>query len=104
MILRQGRKNPHTLYFQVGPEPDSERDISVGYIREAKWARALVEAVNRTGGVVPPRVTVADAEWERAEELRPDRLGPDTQDISPADETISDPLRPGKSLGGVPQY
>lgn len=104
MILRQGRKNPHNLYFQVGLEPDSDRDISIGYIREPKWARALVEAVNRTGGVVPRRVTVADVEWERAEELRPDRLGPNAEDISPADETKNDSLRPEKNLGEMPQY
>lgn len=35
---------------------------------------------------------VMDIEWERSEELRPDRLGPTQQDVQ-------DPERPTKTLG-----
>lgn len=55
----------------------------------------------------PPRGTVVvDAEWVRSEELRPDRLGPDEDDIIDSDPmwrppmgARRDPWRPTNSLG-----
>lgn len=38
---------------------------------------------------------VADVDWHRNEELRPDRLGPGPDDI----DLKADPWRPRKSLG-----
>jgi len=90
--IRQGRKNPHNLYMQIGEEP-ADTDISIGYIRYARWAEALVAAVNRSGGVVPDRSFTADTEWDRSEELRTDRLGPEDEDVK-----VDDPDRPTKRL------
>lgn len=93
MKLRQGRDNPHNLYFQVGEEPAKGVDISVGYIRDPRWAKAICEAFN--GGVVPHRSFTAETEWQRAEELRTDRLGPEEKDVQ-----NDDPDRPSRSIDG----
>lgn len=92
MRIRQGRKNPYNLYLQIGDDP-SDADISLGYMRYPNWARAVVEAVNATGGVARPRSGNAEVEWDRSEELRVDRLGPSDQDVQ-----IDDPDRPVKRL------
>ncbi len=49
-----------------------------------------------------PGSFVAEVEFHRNEELRPERLGPGIDDIDPADETRNDPWRPIKSLGPLP--
>jgi len=74
-----------------------------------RWKARLIR---RLGGVVPdkPRVThVEEAEWERAEELRPDRLGPSEADIQNEDPTWvppeglqRDPWAPRRTLGRPP--
>lgn len=56
----------------------------------------------RKRGVV--RSSVAEVDWERVEELRPDRLGPNESDIQPVDETREDPWRPRRNLSNMPQY
>jgi hypothetical protein len=95
--IRQGRKNPHNLYLMLGPEA-SDDDLSLGYIRTPGWAAQLVAAVN---GVENPRQSfVSDVEWERAEELRPDRLGPSEDDLQREEEKAE---RPGRSLGELPK-
>ena len=91
MKIRQGRRNKHNLYIMLGDEP-SEHDISMGYIRFPQWAQTLVEAVN--GGVVQRQSFVTDASWQRAEELRTERLGPGQDDIP----EIKDEGRPSTSL------
>lgn len=81
--IRQGRKNPHNLYIQLGDQP-SDYDPSLGYIRYPHWAAALVASVNASpGGVV--RSFNADVEWDRSEELRVDRLGPEDADVQKDD-------------------
>lgn len=51
------------------------------------------------------RTHVSDAQWLRSEELRPDRLGPGPDDISPQDETteVPDTWRPRRTLGQSPK-
>lgn len=97
MRVRQGRKNKHNLYLIVGDEP-SDDDISIGYIKYPNMAEEIVRLCNLApGGVVPKRTesTVVEASWERAEELRPDRLGPEEKDVQ-----NTDPERPGTALRG----
>jgi len=94
MRIRQGRKNPHNLYLMRGAEP-SDDDVSIGYIRTGTWAAALVAAVN--GEENPRRSGNGEVEWERAEEMRVDRLGPNEDDVE------TDPDRPESSLGGWPK-
>ena len=78
--------------MQLGDEP-ADTDISLGYIRHAHWAKALCEAANAAGGVVPGRSFNVDTEWDRSEELRTDRLGPSQDDVK-----VDDPDRPVKRL------
>lgn len=42
---------------------------------------------------------VMEAQWERSEELRPERLGPSQDDI----DLVQDPWRPRRSLGPLPK-
>lgn len=42
MKIRQGRKNPHTLYLQVGDEP-ADTDPPIGLMIDARAARLLSE-------------------------------------------------------------
>jgi len=75
-----------------------------------KWRERLIRAL---GGVVPekPRRThVQDAEWERAEELRVDRLGPSIDDLArerpgwtPPEGLQRDPWAPRRTLGPLPK-
>jgi hypothetical protein len=44
---------------------------------------------------------VAETEFHRNEELRPERLGPGDDDLDKADETHVDPWRPTRSLGPI---
>ena len=69
------------------------------------WRARLIR---RLGGVVPGEGSsfVVDAHWERSEELRPDRLGPDEDLIRDEDPTwkpppdaVADPWRPRSILG-----
>jgi hypothetical protein len=46
--IRQGRKNSHNLYLQVGSEP-SESDHCLGLIIEPEVAKAMVELLNACG-------------------------------------------------------
>lgn len=48
MKIRQGRRNPHTLYVQLGDEPDHDRDISIGYVRFPEVACWLVMELDGT--------------------------------------------------------
>jgi hypothetical protein len=43
---------------------------------------------------------VAEVEWQRNEELRPDRLGPSQDDV-PDPEPVRDPWRPSRTLGPI---
>lgn len=98
MKIRQGTKNKHNLYLMRGNEPDPGNDISVGYIRHPEIAAEIVRLCNaQPDGVVPQRTKsmVVDATWERSEELRVDRLGPEEKDVQNAD-----PDRPSTSLRG----
>lgn len=56
----------------------------------------------RRGGVVQPSkgTFVQDVTWHRSEELRPDRLGPDEDDINDDRKAIrdKDPWRPRRTL------
>jgi hypothetical protein len=45
---------------------------------------------------------VADVEWQRSEELRPDRLGPSQDDVIDP-EPVRDPWRPSRTLGPIPK-
>jgi len=57
-----------------------------------KLARRKKAGKSPLAGVVPPRGSfVLEANWDRAEELRVDRLGPEEKDIE-------DPERPSTSL------
>lgn len=65
------------------------------------WLLALL---NRR--VVRQRTFVADVEWHRSEELRPDRLGPSEDDLAESDsawrppkDAARDPWRPKNTLG-----
>lgn len=49
-----------------------------------------------------PRSYVADIEWKRVEELRPDRLGPGADDVEEP-EVVRDPFRPLRTLGPLPK-
>lgn len=52
------------------------------------------------GGVTPTRfVGTVQAEFERAEELRPDRLGPDEDALMREGWKARDPWRPKNTLG-----
>lgn len=96
MKIRQGRRNARNIYLQIGDEP-SDQDISIGYIREPRWAKAVCEAANAAyGGVVPSAQAsfALDADWQRAEELRTERLGPGPSDIP----EMKDTDRPSASL------
>lgn len=58
-------------------------------------------ALRRSGRKVPIERAgsfVADVEWKRSEELRPDRLGPSQDDVTDS-EWVRDPWRPGRTLG-----
>lgn len=46
MKIRQGSKNKHNLYLQVGDEPNSERDIPLGFIKDPNFASAIVDLIN----------------------------------------------------------
>lgn len=96
MRVRQGRKNPHNLYLIIGDDP-SDDDLSIGYIKYPNIAEEIVRLCNAEGGVAPKRTEsmVVDASWERSEELRLDRLGPEEKDVQ-----NTDPERPGKALRG----
>jgi len=59
-----------------------------------------------TRGVARRHTFVGDVEWHRSEELRPDRLGPDEDDLLESDPiwrppmgARRDPWRPTDSLG-----
>lgn len=90
MRIRQGRKNKHNLYLLVDPSgTPTDNDPSIGYIRDPKMAAIIVAIVNGAPvGVVRDlqRSFVVEATWERAEELRVDRLGPSEQDVQNDDE------------------
>lgn len=43
MKIRTGRKNPHTLYLQVGTEP-SDDDLRIGFMISPVEARLLAGA------------------------------------------------------------
>lgn len=47
----------------------------------------------------PP--VIMDVEWERSEELRPDRLGPDDRDIVDPERVSTERWRPRRTLGGL---
>jgi hypothetical protein len=56
----------------------------------------------------PSGTFVMDAEWERAEELRPDRLGPGEDDLDDEEPVVNlyslnDPERPVRTLGPIPK-
>jgi hypothetical protein len=78
------------------------------------WPRRLREAVERRIARQAERAaashlewqrtrrsSVVEAEWERSEELRPDRLGPGPDDIE--DPIPVDPFRPSRTLGRLPK-
>jgi hypothetical protein len=93
MKIRQGRRNKHNLYLQIN-EDAGDSDPSIGYIKDPKMAAVIVAIVNGAPvGVVRDlqRSFVVDATWERSEELRVDRLGPEDKDIE-------DPERPSSIL------
>jgi len=93
--IRQGRRNKHNLYLVVDPNgTPSDDDLPIGFITSPKIAEDIVRLVNG-GGVVRPQTFVEDAEWQRAEELRPDRLGPGPDDIP----QVTDDERPERTLG-----
>jgi hypothetical protein len=95
MKIRQGTKNPHNLYAMRGEEPDPGNDVSIGYIRFPHIAAEIVRLVNaQPGGVVRTQSFVTDADWQRAEELRTERLGPGEDDIP----QVKDPERPSTTL------
>lgn len=48
MKLRTGRKNPHTLYLQLGDEPSNE-DVCLGLIIVPAASHVIVDCVNRHG-------------------------------------------------------
>lgn len=53
--------------------------------------------------VIPrPGSFVAEVQWERCEELRPDRLGPSQDDVTDP-EPVRDPWRPSRTLGPMPK-
>lgn len=62
-----------------------------------KWWRSLLRKP-----ADQPRSYVADVVWERAEELRPDRLGPGPDDVEEP-EVVRDPFRPLRTLGPLPK-
>lgn len=95
MRIRQGRKDKHTLYMMIGSEPN-DGDISIGYVRNPRIAQEIVARVNGSEDN-PRQSSVADASWERAEELRSDRLGPGP-DLPVHDETRDDEWRPQRTL------
>jgi hypothetical protein len=50
-------------------------------------------------GVVQPQGTfVMDIEWERSEELRPDRLGPSQDDVEDPEKVRVERWRPRRTL------
>lgn len=54
----------------------------------------------RNAGVVPtPGTYVMDIEWERSEELRPDRLGPSEDDVEDPERVRIEKWRPNRTLG-----
>lgn len=68
-----------------------------------RWKARLIKAL---GGVVREGGTyVADSHWERTEELRPDRLGPDENLMDQEgwqERRNADPYRPSTTLGPLP--
>lgn len=46
---------------------------------------------------------VMDAEWNRSEELRPERLGPSVDDIEDPERVRVERWRPAKGLGPLPR-
>src|ERR1044072_9807912 len=96
MRIRQGRRNKYNLYLMLGKEP-SDMDPSIGYIRNARIAQEIVARVNGSDETVLRQSSVADASWERSEELRPDRLGPGP-DLPIRDETRDEEWRRKREL------
>lgn len=62
-----------------------------------KWWRRFTRKPEEKSGTY-----VADIEWKRVEELRPDRLGPSQDDV-PDPEVVRDPFRPLRTLGPLPK-
>ena len=60
-----------------------------------RWRRQLRnDPLTRSSG----GTFVIPANWDRTEELRPDRLGPTEDDVQP----LHDPERPVRTLGKLP--
>lgn len=70
-----------------------------------EWKAKLIRAL---GGVVPERRTVVvQADIERTEELRVDRLGPDEDDLDKDERepfVPDDPWRPSTTLGPIRRH
>jgi|SoimicmetaTmtHAB_FD_contig_31_7511386_length_1169_multi_3_in_0_out_0_2 hypothetical protein len=47
MKIRQGRKNKHNLYLQLGDEPDSERDVCLGLIMYPGAAELITQRLSQ---------------------------------------------------------
>jgi hypothetical protein len=43
--LRPGRKNPRTLYLQMGPEPDETVDLPIGFCIDTATAKLIGEGL-----------------------------------------------------------
>jgi hypothetical protein len=43
--LRPGRKNPRTLYLQMGPEPDDAVDLPIGFFIDTDTAKLVGEGL-----------------------------------------------------------
>jgi hypothetical protein len=72
------------------------------------WMRFL--ALRRAGvpkekasRVLEPGSFVMDAQWERSEELRTDRLGPSVDDIEDPERVRVERWRPQRGLGPLPR-
>lgn len=92
--IRQGRRNKHNLYLMVDPAgTPSDDDLPIGFITSVKIAEDIVRLVNGDG-VEPRKTFVVDAAWQRAEELREERLGPGEDDVPKPD----DEDRPSRTL------
>lgn len=50
-----------------------------------------------------PGTFVMDAEWERSEELRVDRLGPTQDDVEDPERVRVERWRPSRTLGPLPR-
>lgn len=68
----------------------------------AEWKKRLIRSL---GGVVPGEksTVIVQAEVERTEELRVDRLGPSEDDLEGERESFAnrDPWRPSSTLGPI---